>query len=112
MKKIHRIIKFNQKASLKLYIDMKTKLRKNAKNDFQKDFFKLMTNAVFGKNMEKWENTEISSLWQPKQQWIIECQNQALNNKFFSEYLLAIEMKTTQILMNTPCLFRSINIRN
>ena len=52
LKKVHRIIEFNQKAWLKPDIDMNTELRKIAKSDFKKDFFKLMSNAVYGKTME------------------------------------------------------------
>ena len=52
LKKVSRIIKFNQKAWLISYIDMSAELRRKAKNWFWKDFSKLMNNSVFGKIME------------------------------------------------------------
>ena len=52
LKNVHRVIKLNQKAWLNPQIDMNTYLREKGKNDFEKDFFKLMNNGIFEKNIE------------------------------------------------------------
>ena len=97
------MIKFNQKAWLKPYIDMNTKLRLITKSNFEKDFFKLMNYAVFGKTMEnvrKNKNIKLVTTFSRRNYLVSEPNYHT--TKFFTYCLLAIQMRKTQILMYKP----------
>ena len=103
LKKIHRMIKFNQEAWLKPYIDMNTELRKAAKNDFEKDLFKLMNNSVFRKTMEnirKHRDIKLVTIDKKRSKLVSEPNYHTIN--LISEDLSIIEMKKTKVKMNKP----------
>ena len=103
LKNVHRVIKFQQKAWLKSYIDMNTKLRKEAKNEFEKDFFKLMNNSVFGKTMENVRKHRDIKLVTTEEKGIkLVSEPNYHTTKHFSDNLLAIEMKKTKAKVNKP----------
>ena len=82
---------------------MNTKLRKKAKNDCEKDFFKLMNNAVFGKTMENLrKHRDIKLVTTDKRRNRLVSEPNFHTGKWFSENLLAIEMKKTKVKMNKP----------
>ena len=102
-KKNHRAIEFNQKEWLKPYIDMNTELRKAAKNDFEKDLFKLINNSVFGKTMEnirKHRNIKLVITDKKRSNLVSEPNYHTIN--LISEDLPIIEMKKTKVKMNKP----------
>ena len=101
--RIRRGIKFEESEWLKPYIDMNTKLRTKAKNNFEKDFFKLMNNAVFGKTMENIRNRVDVKLVND----IVKARKLVAKPNFnhlniFCEELIAIHMKKTGLTMNKP----------
>ena len=82
---------------------MNTKLRKEAKNDFEKDFFKLMNNSVFGKimkNVRKHRDVKLAATDEKRKKLVSDPNYHA--TKRFSENLLALEMKKTKVKMNKP----------
>ena len=82
---------------------MNTELRKEAKNDFEKDFFKLMNNAVFGKTMEPVrKNWNIKLVATDKRRNQLASEPNYHTKKYFSENLMAIEMKKIKVKMNKP----------
>ena len=103
IKKIHRVIEFNQEAWLKPYIDMNTELRKLAKNDFEKDLFKLMNNSVFGKTIEnKRKHWDIKLVTTDKKRSKLVSEPNYHTINLISEDLSIIEMKKTKVKMNKP----------
>ena len=103
LKSNSKVIWFNQEAWLKEYIDMNTELRKQAKNDFEKDFFKLINNTVFGKTMENvWKHIDIKFVTTNKRRNQLVSEPNYHTTKYFSEDLLAIEMKKIKVKMNKP----------
>ena len=82
---------------------MNVKLRQQTKNNFGKNFFKLMSNEVSGKTMEnvrKHRNIKLITT-ESRRNYLVSEPNYH-TTKYFTENLLAIEMKKTQILSNNP----------
>ena len=103
LKKIHRGIKFIESAWLKPYIDKNTNLRTQAKNNFEKDFFKLMNNAVFGKTMENIRNRVNIKLVNTGEKFkkLVAKPNYE-SRIIFNENLVSVHMKKTSLTMNKP----------
>lgn len=107
--KIHRVLKFKQSPWLQKYIDLNTHLRTQAKSDFEKDFYKLMNNAVFGKTMENIEkrvNVKLITHWDNKGK-VLGAQSLVVKPEFhslciFSENLVAIQLHKTKLYYNKP----------
>ena len=103
LKKVYRAIEFNQSAWLKRYIDINTELRKNAKNDFEKNCFKLMNNPAFGKMIKivrKQREIKLVVTEQRRKKLVSEANYKSC--VAFSDHLLAIEMRKTRIYMDKP----------
>ena len=101
LSKVHSIIEFTQKDWLKLYIDINTELRRDAENDFKKDFFKLMNNSVFGKTMENVKNhRDIKLVTTDKRRSILASEPNYHSTKYISKDLLIKEMKKVEVKMN------------
>ena len=103
LEKIHRVIEFKQSAWMKEYIDFNTKLRTEAKNDFEKDFYKLMNNSVFRKTMENIRRHRNIKLVNNKEDYL----KQVMKPNFKSGTLLgpdlmSCEMGKVKVKMNKP----------
>ena len=103
LNRIHRAIEFNQSPWLKTYIDLNTQLRTAATNDFEKDFFKLMNNSVFGKTMENIRKHRNIKLAMTEEKYL----HTAMKPNFksgvlFGETLIGCETGKIKVVMNKP----------
>ena len=97
------LIAFRQEAWLKPYIAINNELREEAKNNFGKDFFKLMNNSVFGKTMKNLRNhRHIKLVSTNKQRNKFASEPNYHSYKYISKDLLIMEMKKTEVKMNKP----------
>ena len=102
LKKVHRVIEFEQEAWLKKYIDFNMDLRAKATNYFEKDFLKLINDAVFGKVMEnvrKHRNIKLVKTNKKMNKLVSEPNYHTM--KLIDEDLAVIEMKKVKVKMNT-----------
>ena len=100
---IHRGIKFEESQWLEKYIVFNTELRTAVANEFEKDFFKLMNNSVFGKTMENIRNrVDIKLVNTKKQAEKLSAKPNFNHCNIFSEDLVAIHVKKTKLVFNKP----------
>ena len=103
LERIHRVIEFKQSAWMKPYIDFNTNLRSKVNNDFEKDFFKLMNNAVFGKMMENIRNHRNIKLVSTKEKFLKTVKKPNFKSSvLFGENLMGCEVGKIKVVMNKP----------
>ena len=101
--KIHRALEFDQSPWLKPYIDFNTKKRAEAKNSFEKDFFKLMNNSVFGKTMENLRKRQDIKLVTDEEQLLKWTSRPSfISCKIFNEDLVAVHKSKLTLTLNRP----------
>ena len=103
LRQVHRVIEFDQEAWLKKYINFNTELRKRNFTDFEKDFFKLMNNAVFGKIMEnvrKHRDIKLVKTDHRRNKLVSEPNYHTM--KLINDNLAIIEMRKVKVKMNKP----------
>ena len=101
--KVYQVTEFDQEAWLKEYINFNTELRKKAINDFEKDFFKLMNNAVFGKTMENVrKHRDIKLVKTDKKRNKLVPETNYHTMKLIEDNLAIIEMKKVNVKINKP----------
>ena len=101
--KVHRVLEFNQSSWLKQYIDFNTEKRKNAKNTFEKDFFKLMNNSVFGKTMENIrKRVDVRLVTDEKKLLKYASKPTYVSSKIFNENLVAVHKIKETLTLNRP----------
>jgi hypothetical protein len=101
--KIHRVISFKQCDFLKQYVDFNTSMRAKAKNSFEKDYFKLMVNAVFGKTMENVRNHRDIKLVTNEKHLVRNCSKPNYHtHQIYDKNLVAIELLKTETTLNKP----------
>ena len=101
--KIHRVLKFNQSDWMKKYIDFNTQKRKNATNDFEKAFFKLMINSIYGKTMENLRKRINVRLVNNKKNFLKYTSRPTyVTHKLFDEGYVAIHEFKPVLVLNKP----------
>ena len=103
LKSIKAGIKFSEKPFMKCYIDKNTELRAKGKTKFEKEFFKLMNNSVFGKTMENLrKRVSIELVKDAEKAEKLVMKPNFVDVKIFDEFLIAIKMKKTRVVLNKP----------
>lgn len=104
LSKIHRVIQFSQTPWLAKYVEFNTEKRKNSKNEFEKSFFKLLINSVFGKNIESVRNRLRVNIYNGKPNQFQACVNKPSFEEFriFSKDLVGVKLKKINICLNKP----------
>ena len=101
--KVHRVLEFNQSPWLKQYINFNTKKRTQAKNSFEKDFFKLMNNSVFGKTMENIrKRVDVRLITDEKKLLKMVSKPTYVSSKIFNENLVAVHKIKETLTLNRP----------
>ena len=103
IKKVYRVLKFDLSPWLKQHIDFNTEKRKNAKNSFEKDFFKLMNNNVFGKTMENLrKRVDVRLVTDEKKLDKLTSKPTFVSSKIFNENLMAVHKIKETLTLNRP----------
>jgi len=105
VKTVHRVIQFREKNWLAEYINLNNKLRTGATTEFEKDFYKLMNNSVFGKTMENvWKRVNIKLVTSAeKAKKLISCPWYEYGTfKIFTEDLVAVHMPHKLVTLDKP----------